>query len=62
MTALSAVCSLLSALAFITVNWSGPSLRVVVAFFLTSIVLFFAGVLATILTAARDTYARGRRG
>lgn len=59
-TALSAVLAILSTLAFVTVNWAGPSRRIVIAVLIGSIVMFMAGVCSTILSAARDTYARRR--
>lgn len=59
-TTLSAVLAILSTLAFVTVNWAGPSRRIVIAVLIGSIVMFMAGVCSTILSAARDTYAKRR--
>jgi O-antigen ligase len=61
-TASAAVLAIVSAIAFFTVNWSGPSRRVVIAILMGSVVMFLAGISSTMLTAARDTYARGPRG
>lgn len=60
-SALTAVVAVLSGLAFVTVNWSQTSRRIVIAVMLFSISLFLAAVSATILAAARDTYARRPR-
>lgn len=57
-TALSAVLAIGSGAAFLTVNWSGEPRRVVIAVLMASIVLFWTGVVAAILTAARDTYVK----
>ena len=57
----AAVTAILSAMAFVTVNWSSTSRRVVIAVLFLSISIFLAAVSATILSAARDTYARRPR-
>jgi hypothetical protein len=57
-TALFAALSVASALAFVTVNWSGTSRRCVIAIALLSVVGFLAGVAITVFSAARDTYTR----
>jgi hypothetical protein len=61
LSAVTAIVALLSALAFVTVNWSQTSRRIVIAVMFFSISLFLAAVSATILSAARDTYARRPR-
>jgi hypothetical protein len=58
LTVVSAISGLLSAIGFVTVNWAGPIRRVVIAILFFSVVAFLAGVSSSILTAARDTYAR----
>jgi hypothetical protein len=58
MTALCAVLSITSLLAFLTVSWSGSTRRGVIAVALFSVVGFLAGVAITVFSAARDTYAR----
>jgi hypothetical protein len=55
------VVAVLSAVAFVTVNWSETSRRIVLGVMFFSISLFLAAVSATILSAARDTYARRPR-
>jgi hypothetical protein len=57
-SALAAFIAILSVGAFLTVRWSGTSRRAVIAVLMASVVLFMAGVASTVLTAARDTYAR----
>lgn len=57
---MSAILAILSTLAFVTVNWAGPTRRIVIAVLIGSIVVFMAGVCSTILSAARDTYAKRR--
>jgi hypothetical protein len=59
-TASAAVVAIASTLAFMTVEWSGRPRRVVIALLMASVVTFLSGVAATVLTAARDTYAGGR--
>lgn len=54
--ALSAAIALILSLAYVTVTWSGAPRRVVIAAMLGSILMFFAAVSISILTAARDTY------
>jgi hypothetical protein len=58
---IAATVAILSALAFVTVTWSSTSRRVVIAVMFCSISLFLAAVSTTILSAARDTYARRPR-
>ena len=61
-TAFAAVVAIASTLAFVTVEWSGRPRRIVIAILMASIVTFLSGVAATVLTAARDTYALRRDG
>lgn len=60
-TAFFAISALGSGLAFVTVNWSGPTRRLVIAAALFSVVGFLAAVAITVFSAARDTYARTNR-
>jgi hypothetical protein len=57
-TALCAIGAIASGVSFLTVNWSGSPRRVVIAVLMGSVVLFWTGVVASILTAARDTYVK----
>jgi hypothetical protein len=54
-----ALLGILSMLAFITINWPESAGRYVVGTFVVSGVGFLACASAAVLTAARDTYARG---
>lgn len=60
-SAVLALASIVSWIAFVTVNWSGRSRRVVIAITLLSVVGFLAGVAVTVFSAARATYVRDRR-
>ena len=58
-----AVCALVGIVAmfgFITINWPGTSSRYIVGAFIAAGVGFLACASTAVLTAARDTYARGR--
>lgn len=57
-SAISAVTALLSFAAFLTLTWSATTRRTVIAVMFFSVAVFLAAVSATILSAARDTYAR----
>ena len=57
-SATSAVTGLLSFAAFLTVTWSTTTRRAVIAVMFFSVAVFLAALSTTILSAARDTYAR----
>ena len=59
--ALFALFGIGSMLAFVTVRWTGAAAGVVVAAVVLSAVGFLVCASAAVFTAARDTYARGRR-
>ena len=59
-TGAAAVCAVVATVAFMTVGWSGRPRRAVIAILMASVVIFLAGVASSILTAARDTYVKGR--
>lgn len=60
LTAAFALSAILSFIAYVTVRWPGGSGRVVMAILMLSIVGLVASVAASVLTAARATYASYR--
>lgn len=54
---LSAIVGVFAAISFITVNWSGPPRRAVIATILFSTLTFLAAASTSLLSAAKDTYA-----
>jgi hypothetical protein len=59
--ALCAVVALLAGIAWLTIGWPGSLGRVVIAVMVAGVLGFLTCASAALLTAARDTYARGDR-
>lgn len=59
--AVSALSGIVATFLLVSIDWPGDSARYVVAVIAFSVLAFLASASIAILTAARDTYAAGRR-